>query len=207
MKQLLDYWVREGIIKNSEVLEAFKSIDRVLFVPDRLREEAYLDVPLPIPEGQTISQPTTVAIMTESLMLGKGMKILEVGAGTGYQAAIIGKIIGPKGRVLTIEYDSELARLARENLSKTPVSNVEVIVGDGGLGFPQEAPYDRIILTCAAADFPPPLLDQLKPNGIILAPLGSKFQQWLIRGIKGKSGIVRENLGGFLFVPLRGRYG
>ena len=199
--------MREGIIQSSAVLEAFKSIDRAWFVPEGLREEAYFDVPLLIPGGQTISQPTTVAILTEALKLEYGMKILEVGAGTGYQAAIIGKIIGPKGRVFTIEYDSELAKLARENLSKTPVSNVEVMVGDGGLGYPQEAPYDRIILTCAAADFPPPLLGQLKPKGVILAPLGSRFQQWLIRGTKTKSGIARENLGGFLFVPLRGRYG
>ncbi len=205
---LLNYWKTNRIVTEKRVLEAFKKIDRRLFVPQHLWHVAYQDTPLPLLKGQTISQPTTVAIMTQALRLKPGMKVFEVGAGSGYQAALIGYIVGDNGKVITLEYFPELADMAKRNLIKAGIKNVKVITGDGSLGYPKEAPYDRIILTCAAPDFPPPFIKQLKENGIILAPLGNhRFSQQLIRATKRKGKLIREALGSFVFVPLRGKHG
>ncbi len=206
-ENLIEYWKRSGTVKDAKVLGAFAAIDRRLFVPQHLRHEAYMDIPLPLVSGQTISQPTTVAIMTQALRLKLGMKVLEIGAGSGYQAAIIAHIVGKKGKVISIEFLPELVEMAKRNLKRAGIKNVEVIEGDGGLGYPKEAPYDRIIMTCAAQDFPPPLIEQLKDGGIILGPLGGSWHQELVRGTKRGNKLARENLGGFVFVPLRGRYG
>jgi protein-L-isoaspartate(D-aspartate) O-methyltransferase len=190
------------------VISAFKAIPRENFVPESHKDEAYADHPLPIGYDQTISQPTTVMIMTDALELNKGDKVLEIGTGSGYQAAIISVIIGAKGKVITTEIVPELAAFARANLKKTKITNVKVICTDGSQGYSKEAPYDRIIVTAACPKIPQVLIDQLKQNGIIVAPVGSLFfGQSMIKGIKRNNQLETRNLGSFVFVPLKGKYG
>ena len=145
--------------------------------------------------------------MTQALEPKPGQKILEIGSGSGWQSAVLSFIVGSKGKVITIEYVKELAELAKKNLKKLNIKNVLVIHGDGSKGYKKEAPFDRIILTSAAPDFPKPLINQLKEGGIILGPLGSRFEQKMVKSRKIKGGLNRENLGSFIFVPMRGRYG
>jgi len=209
MKQkLIDYWKRSGTIKDEKLLNAFKEVPRELFIKDDFEEEAYGDYPLPIGSGQTISQPTTVMLMTQALELKQGQKVLEVGAGLGWQAAIIGKIIGNKGKVITTEIIPELAEFAKNNIKKAKIKNVEVINYDGSQGYKKEAPYDRCIITAACPKIPPPLINQLKTGGILVAPVGSLvFGQDMVKLRKIKAGIEKESLGSFVFVPLKGKYG
>ena len=209
MKQkLIDYWKRSGTIKDEKLLNAFKEVPRELFIKDDFEEEAYGDYPLPIGSGQTISQPTTVMLMTQALELKQGQKVLEVGAGSGWQAAIIGKIIGNKGKVITTEIIPELAEFAKNNIKKAKIKNVEVINYDGSQGYKKEAPYDRCIITAACPKIPPPLINQLKTGGILVAPVGSLvFGQDMVKLRKIKAGIEKESLGSFVFVPLKGKYG
>ena len=208
-KQLLiDYWRRSGTIKDEKLLEAFREVPRELFIKDGFEEEAYGDYPLPIGMGQTISQPTTVMIMTQALELKEGQKVLEVGAGSGWQAAIIGKIVGEKGKVITTEIIAELAEFARKNINKAKIKNVKVINYDGSQGYKKEAPYDRCIITAACPQIPPPIIEQLKEGGIVVAPVGSlAFGQSMIKLRKKSKELIKENLGSFVFVPLKGKYG
>ena len=196
----------EGYIRTPEVEKAFLEIPRENFVPYHLKKSAYLDTPLEIGFGQTISAPHMVAIMCEALVLKKGQKVLEIGSGSGYHAAIVSKIIGDKGKVYSVERIKELADMARENIRKTGIKNVEVFVGDGSLGFKRFAPYDRIYVTCAAPDIPEPLIDQLKDPGLLLIPVGRYYcDLMLLRKENGK--ISTKNLGGCAFVPLVGKHG
>ena len=210
MEELISSWKLRGIVKDKAVLEAFKAVSRRHFVLPHLKEEAYLDIPLPIGHGQTISQPTTIALMTQALELRQGMKVLEVGAGSGYQAAIIAKVIGNGGKVYALEIVPQLANLARKNLRKTRIKNVEVICTDGSKGYSKEAPYDRIIITAAAPETPKHLLPQLKKGGILIVPIGPLYGQEMIKIRKldreGKK-LKIENLGDFIFVPLKGERG
>ncbi len=192
---------------SKKVYEAIKKVPRHLFVPERYKEEAYVDTPLPIGYGQTISAPHMVAIMCELLDLKEGDKVLEVGTGCGYHAAVVAEIVGKKGKVISIEYIPELAERARTILQALGYDNVEVIVGDGSKGYEKEAPYDKIYVTAAAPDIPKPLVDQLKPGGKIVIPIGDSVQ-WLIVVEKDEEGNVRKrNWGSVRFVPLRGEYG
>ena len=207
-KQLIDYWTRNNIIKDEKVLKAFKEVPRALFIKEGFEEEAYGDYPLPIGQGQTISQPTTVMIMTQALELKQGQKVFEAGTGSGWQAAIISKIVGNKGKVITTEIIPELVEFAKNNLSKAKIRNVEVINYDGSQGYEKESPYDRIIVTAACPEIPSPLVNQLKDNGIIIAPVGSLiYGQDMVKLRKTKKGIEKESLGSFVFVPLKGKYG
>ena len=195
-----------GYIRTPEVEKAFLEIPRENFVPDHLRKSAYLDTPLEIGFGQTISAPHMVAIMCEALVLKKGQKVLEIGSGSGYHAAIVSKIISEKGKVYSVERIKELADMARENIRKTGIKNVEIFVGDGSLGLKKFAPYDRIYVTCAAPDIPKPLIDQLKDPGLLLIPVGRYYcDLMLLRKENGK--ISTKNLGGCAFVPLVGKHG
>jgi len=213
-KQLVERLKREGIIRSKKVEKAFLTVPRELFVPEHYREYAYMDSPLPIGYGQTISAPHMVALMTELLNLDEGMKVLEVGTGSGYQAAIIAEIVAPKdskepGRVITIERLPELAEFAKRNLDKAGYSDrIVVIVGDGTLGYPPEAPYDRIIVTAGAPDIPKPLVEQLKPGGRMVIPVGDKYMQYLYIVDKTPSGklVISKDIP-CLFVPLIGKYG
>ncbi|MCC6030798.1 MAG: protein-L-isoaspartate(D-aspartate) O-methyltransferase [Desulfurococcales archaeon] len=204
----------QGYIVSEKVRRAFEKVPREEFVPENYREYAYVDTPLPIGYDQTISAPHMVAIMTERLELDEGMIVLEVGTGSGYQAAIIAEIIDPEsrgiGHVVSIEFIPELAEFARKNLIKTGFyDRVSIIVGDGGLGtFENKMIYDRIIVTAASPKIPKKLLSQLKINGIMVVPIGSRWHQilYIIKKISETEYITIEDIP-CVFVPLRGLEG
>lgn len=204
-QRLLARWEAQGIGKR--VLDAFKKVPREKFVLEKYKEDAYADVPLPILAGQTISQPTTVVMMLDALEVRQGMKVLEVGAGSGYNAALLSVLVGSKGKIITTEIIPELAEFARKNLKNAGIKNVVVVRHDGSQGFEKEAPYDRIICTAAAPKIPKPLTDQLKEGGVLLVPVGPACGQEMIRARKQKGKIITEKLGGFIFVPLTGKFG
>jgi len=196
----------EGYIKTKNVEKAFLEIPRENFVPEQKKKLAYVDTPLEIGQGQTISAPHMVAIMCEALDVKEGQKILEIGAGSGYHAAIISKLVGEKGHVYAIERFPALAEKASKNLEKTDIKNVTVIVEDGSQGYAKHAPYDRIYVTCASPGIPPPLIEQLKDHGKLLIPVGQTVcELQLIEKIGNK--ITTKDLGGCVFVPLVGKYG
>ncbi len=199
--------VREGIIRSEAVKLAFLKYPRYLFVEEKYRKYAHLDEPLPIPAGQTVSAPHMVAIMLELAELKPGMNVLEIGTGSGWNAALISELV--KNDVYTVERIPELVEFARRNLERAGVKNVHVILGDGTKGFPPRAPYDRIIVTAGAPDIPKPLLEQLKPGGKLIIPVGS-YHLWqdLLEVIKLEDGSIKvKNRGGVAFVPLIGEYG
>jgi protein-L-isoaspartate(D-aspartate) O-methyltransferase len=192
---------------SDKVFEAIKKVPRHFFVPASYRSEAYVDTPLPIGFGQTISAPHMVAIMCELLDLREGEKVLEVGTGCGYHAAVVAEIVGRKGKVITIERIPELAEMAKKNFQALGYDNVEVIIGDGSKGYEPEAPYDKIYVTAAAPDIPEPLIAQLKKGGKMVIPVGDHVQ-WLYIVEKDEKGNIRkENWGSVRFVPLKGEYG
>ena len=206
-EHLIKYWQESGIIKDKRLLNAFKRIPREKFVRKEHLEEAYGDYPLSIGKCQTISQPTTVMLMTQALELKANDKVLEIGTGSGYQAAIISKIIGKKGKIISTEIVPELAKFARQNIENLKLKNVEIIRHDGSKGYIDEAPYDKIIITAACPRIPKPLISQLKENGIIVAPVGNLNEQAMVKARKKGNKLIEENLGQFMFVPLKGRYG
>lgn len=197
---------REMRILTTEVEKAFLEVPRELFVPESLKKHAYVDTPLEIGDGQTISAPHMVAIMCEGLDLKKGQKILEIGAGSGYHAAIVSKIIGKEGHVYTVERFSSLTEKAKENLKNANITNVTVEIGDGSEGLQKHTPYDRIYVTCAAPNVPSPLIEQLKDDGKLMVPVGRTICNLELIEKKGDK-IVSKNLGGCAFVPLIGKYG
>lgn len=207
MEHLIDYWESERIVTNKKIIKAVKAIPRENFIENELLEEAYDDYPLPIPGGQTISQPTTVVIMLEALELEEGQKILEIGTGSGWNAALIAHIVGKKGMVYTTEIVDELIDFAKNNLKKIKLENIKVIHSDGSKGYEKASPYDRIIVTAACPKIPETLIKQLRQDGIIVAPVGSFFGQKMIKGRKKGKSLITEGLGYFNFVPLKGKYG
>lgn len=207
-EKLVKSLIEEGILKSEEVIRAMLSVPREEFVPLRYRELAYLDTPLSIGYGQTISAPHMVAIMTEALKPSRGNKVLEVGTGSGYQAAIIAEIVKPEGHVWTVEIVPELAKFAEENLRKTGyLDYVTVIVGDGSRGYEDAAPYDRIIVTAAAPRVPEPLISQLRECGRIVIPVGDAYMQTLKIVEKKGGALYVEDSVPCVFVPLLGEYG
>ena len=205
-EKLVEMLKIEGRIETETVEKAFLETPREEFVPDKLKKYAYVDTPLEIGKGQTISAPHMVAIMCEALGIRKGQKILEIGAGSGYHAAIVSKMVGEKGHVYTIERFSSLADRAKKNLETVGIENVTVAVGDGSEGLPRYAPYDRIYVTCAAPKIPHPLLDQLKDSGKLLIPVGRMICKLELVEKKGNK-ITAKDLGGCAFVPLVGKHG
>jgi len=205
--QLVKFWKQMFKFQESEI-RAFEQVNREDFVAKELKDSAYEDRPLPLLRGKTISQPTTVMIMTTALELEPGEKVFEVGTGSGYQAAIIAKIVGEKGKVFTTEVVPELIHISKENLKKANIENVKVLEEDGANGMPSEAPFDKIIITAACKEFPKPLVDQLKTDGIIVAPVGDRYNQEMVKGIKDKKGkLSMEFLGPFIFTPMYGKFG
>jgi protein-L-isoaspartate(D-aspartate) O-methyltransferase len=196
-----------GYLKSKELEDALREIRREFFVPDDMKYLAYRDTPLYIGSNQTISQPSTVVAMTEALDVKEGQKILEIGTGSGWQSAILGKLVGENGMVYTIEIIDELVKFAEENLEKLEIRNVKVIKGDGSKGLEKYAPYDRIVVTAASPDIPKPMLKQLKPDGIMVIPVGNLYLQsmYVVRKSKGK--IEKKSIGSFMFVPMKGKYG
>jgi protein-L-isoaspartate(D-aspartate) O-methyltransferase len=191
-------------IHDVAVLDAMRRIPRHFFVEAALRERAYDDTPLPICERQTISQPYMVALMTASLELRAGARVLEVGTGSGYQTAVLAEL---GAKVVSIERIARLAERARLVLGLLDYTKVRVEVGDGGLGWIDDAPYDAIVVTAGAPQIPRPLLDQLAPNGRLVLPMGEDELQSLVRLRRGPTGLVEEYLGECRFVKLRGSYG
>jgi protein-L-isoaspartate(D-aspartate) O-methyltransferase len=206
--ELREFMVRTQLIprgiKDERVLKAMKKVPRHLFVDESLRYKAYDDMALPIGEGQTISQPYMVAIMTELLELRGNEKALEIGTGSGYQAAILAEL---SKEVYTVERVALLAEKAEEEFRLLGYNNIHVRVGDGTLGWPEEAPFDRIMITAATPRIPKPILEQLSEGGFIVGPVGERFSQQLIRVKKSKGKFFEEYHTPCVFVPLIGKYG
>jgi len=191
-------------VKDKRVLQAMRTVPRHKFVPDELKAYAYEDRPLPIGCGQTISQPYIVALMTELLKVDKEDKVLEVGTGSGYQAAILSQIVR---EVYTIEIFEELGISAKRRLRELGYSNVKVRIGDGYYGWPEEAPFDAIIVTCAATHIPPPLLAQLREGGRMCIPVGGVFQVQNLMLVEKRDGkITSRNILPVRFVPMLGKH-
>jgi len=199
--------VSRGAIVSPQVEHAMLAVPRHQFVPLDQRKLAYHDMPLPIGSGQTISAPHMVAIMAEVMLLEPGQKVLEIGTGSGYNAAVIAELIGKDGLLVTMERHRSLADGATKALSEGGYENVRVIVGDGSLGYPEGAPYDRISVTCGAPDVPSSLLEQLKEDGIMIIPVGDFEYQSLLRVRKIGGRAITEDLGSVVFVPLIGEKG
>lgn len=192
--------LRSRGVTNSDVLKAMESVPRAQFLEGIFEDRAYEDVPLPIACGQTISQPTVVGLMTQALEVSPRSKVLEIGTGSGYQAAILSRLAR---RVYTIERHQRLARRAKEMFPMHGFHNITVIHGDGSLGLPEQAPFDRIIVTAAAEDPPRTLLDQLRVGGIMVLPVGQSYAiQTLIKIHRTESGLDYTDLGQVRFVPL-----
>ncbi|MFB6182075.1 MAG: protein-L-isoaspartate(D-aspartate) O-methyltransferase [Candidatus Magasanikbacteria bacterium] len=196
--------IKDSVTENEEILKAFNQIDRKEFLPQEQKPNSDQDRPLPIGNGQTISQPSLVAQMTAKLNLDDEDKVLEIGTGSGYQAAILSKIAD---KVYTIERFKDLADRAEKILDKIGCKNVEIKVDDGTKGWPEYAPYDGIIVTAAAPDIPPPLVEQLAKGGRIVIPVGGKFSQKL-KVCEKKDGELETLEETYVrFVPLVGEYG
>jgi len=195
--------VRRGV-KDKRVIRAMLKVPRHLFVPEEFIEEAYNDYPLPIGEGQTISQPYMVAIMTEALELTEKDRVLEIGTGSGYQTAILAEIAR---EVFTIEYEPKLAYKAFIRLKAMKYDNFHLKVGNGSLGWKEFAPFEKILVTAAAPEIPPPYKEQLADGGVIVIPVGHRFAQVLIKARKDGEVFEKEEILDCAFVPLRGKYG
>lgn len=198
-----------GLLKdyaiNPQVIEAFAKTPRHLFVREEFLTEAYQDHPLPIGQGQVISQPSLVAQMTQALALTGKEKVLEVGTGSGFQAAILSRLAG---EVIAVERFISLTRFARENLKKAGIKNVRVVTGDGSKGYPKKAPFDAILLSAGSQAIPPPLVEQLAEGGRLVIPLGGRISQEVILYQKKGGKLVEEkHLTGARFVPLVGEHG
>jgi len=201
---MVDYQIQARGVDDPLVLAAMRKVPRHLFVPRECEQSAYDDRPLPIGHGQTISQPYMVAVMTQALKLEGDERILEVGTGSGYQAAILAEIAD---HVVSVERIPELAERATRILRNLGYVNVEVIVGDGSRGYAERAPYDGIIVTAGAPDIPQVLIDQLADGGRLVIPVGNSFQQTLTRVTRRGDETKIERLEGCVFVPLVGKYG
>lgn len=202
--RMVEEQIRARGVSDERVLSAMREVPRHLFVPPGARRHAYEDRPIPIGEGQTISQPYIVALMTELLRPRADDRVLEVGGGSGYQAAILARLVS---RVVTVERLPEIARQARDHLRKLGITNVEVVEANGTRGYPAEAPFDGIMVTAASPDVPAPLRDQLADGGRLVIPVGGREVQELVRVTRKGDDFHRESCGGVCFVPLLGEYG
>jgi len=203
-REMVALQIRGRGVRSERVLEAMSAVPRHEFVPAHQLSAAYSDNALLIGEGQTISQPYVVAAMTEALSLTGTERVLEIGGGSGYQAAVLSTLAH---EVIAVELLPPLADLARARLERLGFSNIRVEQGDGSLGWPSAAPYDAILVAAAAPEIPPRLLEQLAEGGRLLIPVGTVDDQNMLRVVKGENGIVQEKLFACRFVPLRGQYG
>jgi protein-L-isoaspartate(D-aspartate) O-methyltransferase len=201
---MVDLQLRRRGIRDPRVLDAFARVPRHLFVPTHLRSAAYDDSPLPIGHGQTISQPLMVALMLEALALSGTERALDVGSGSGYAAALLAELAR---EVVTVEVVPELARLAQVNLERAGYGRVEVVLGDGSLGYAPRAPYDAIMVAAGAPQVPQALTAQLADGGRLVVPVGSRTGQSCLRVRRMQNRLVREDLGACAFVPLLGVQG
>ena len=192
--------LRRGGVSDKAVLEALEAVPREIFVPEAFRDHAYQNAPLPIGKGQTISQPLVVGMMTEALVPDKRKKVLEIGTGSGYQATVLSLLFR---RVYTIERHRDLLKEAEGRFRQLDLHNIVTKAGDGGLGWPEQAPFERIMVTAAAHDVPPILVNQLAVGGIMVVPVGQDDEmQTLLRVTKTEDGVEIEDMGGVRFVPM-----
>ena len=192
---------------SEKVLYSMLKVPRHLFIPAAYISSAYVDTPLNIGYGQTISAPHMVAIMCDLLDLQEGNKVLEVGTGSGYNAAVMSELIGDAGTVYSTERIPELVKSSESNLKAAGYHNVKVFLSDGSIGLPEHAPYDRICVTASAPSIPEPLIQQLKAGGKMVIPVGEVFQSLYIITKKGDGTVVSKEWGGVVFVPLIGKHG
>ncbi len=207
-EQLVEYMSGRAV-KSENVKNAFLKVKRELFVTDDCQEYAYADDAMPIGYNQTISQPSTIAVMLELLDAKEGMKVLEIGAGSGYVIALLSELVGEKGKAYGIELVKELIERAKNNIKKQGCKNVAVIYGDGSKGWPENAPFDRILISAACPFIPKPLFEQLKEGGRIVAPVGDRFTQMMETMVKKDGKPLKSQYleGYFAFVPLKGEHG
>ncbi len=209
--ELVDDLVSRGVLKTPGIIKAFRAVDRADFVPSALRSQAFDDYALPVMKGQTISQPLVVAATTEALEPRAGMRVLDVGTGSGYQAAILARIAGGKGRVYGVERLPELFDYAKRRLAK--YENVELRCGDGSLGWKEKAPFDRVVVAAAAPRLPQPIAEQTKTGGVIVAPVEGAlwlelavFRKKKAKAAGSSGGFEKRSLMPVVFVPLVGEH-
>jgi protein-L-isoaspartate(D-aspartate) O-methyltransferase len=199
---------RRGLLRSERLRRAMLSVRRENFIPSPYRDHAYEEVPLPLPgERATISCPHSYPLFYEPLGLGERHRFLEVGVGSGYGTSLAREVVGPEGLVVAIDIDATTLSFARENIERAGHTDVVLINGDGGLGYPECAPYDRICVTAACPDVPPPLIEQLTPRGRLIAPVWEGMRQRLTLLEKTADGVRRRIITDVLYVSLRGRYG
>ncbi|RMH32789.1 MAG: protein-L-isoaspartate O-methyltransferase [Nitrospirae bacterium] len=207
-REKVRWLIEEGYLRSERIVQALLTVPREEFIPTPYRDYAYLEVPLPLPgEQATISCPHSYPLFYEPLGLDEGHRLLEVGTGSGYGAAVAREIVGPTGLVVTMEIDPVTYAFAKNNLTRLGYTDVLVVLGDGGQGYPECAPYDRICVTAACREAPPPLLAQLKPGGRLVGPVIEEGIQYLTLFEKRDEGLIRQRLDAVLYVNLRGRYG
>jgi protein-L-isoaspartate(D-aspartate) O-methyltransferase len=206
INDLIIYLKNSKFLTDERVESALRNIPRHEFVPESELDYAYNNEPLPIMKNQTISQPGVVTRMTEWLDVRDGQKILEIGTGSGWQSAILSYLVG-KGSVYSVERHPELVKFAQKNLKKLNIDNVHVVLGDGSVGYLNESPYDRIIITAACDEIPLPLIEQLNEGGLILAPVGDSSQSLVLLQKTSKGIVEIKNQSKYVFVPLHGKFG
>ncbi len=207
-KKKVRWLISQGYLKSERIKDAVSKVPREDFIPLMYKDYAYLEVPLPLPgERATISCPHSYPLFYEPLGLDAGHKFLEVGLGSGYGTAIAREIVGSKGLVVSVEIDPLTFEFARKNLENKGYNDIVFIKGDGGLGFPEMAPYDKICITAACLEIPPPLIEQLKIGGKIIAPVIESGSQNLVLLEKSEMRIIRKIICQVLYVSLRGIYG
>lgn len=198
-KKFVEQLVQKGRIKTKAIINAFFKIDRINFVPDDFKSEAYFDIPIPIFSGMTTSQPSTIAFMLEKLQSQRGEKVLEVGTGSGYLTALLSVLVGESGKVFSIEYFPELKEFAESNLRRYDFKNIVLLTGDGKDGLPKEAPFDKIVSSAETKEIPRAWEEQLKIGGSILTPIDSKI---VLAKKVAKDKFNAEFFSAFSFVPL-----
>ena len=198
-KKFIGELIEGGRVRTKTIINAFFKIDRVNFVPDEFKDEAYLDMPISIFHGMTTSQPSTIAFMLEKLQPRKGEKILEIGTGSGYLTALLAVLVGRDGKVFSVEYFPELKDFAESNLRRYNFKNVVLLVGDGKNGLPQETPFDKIISSAEVEAIPKTWEEQLKIGGSLLTPIDSKI---VLAKKVAKDKFDAEFFSAFSFVPL-----
>jgi protein-L-isoaspartate(D-aspartate) O-methyltransferase len=207
-EQKVGQLIAEGLLRSERIRSALLAVPREDFIPPRYRDYAYQEVPLPLPGSRaTISCPHSYPLFYEPLGLDAGHRFMEIGLGSGYGAAVAREVVGPTGLVVSIEIDPVTYEFGKTNLERAGYHDVRVVLGDGGLGHSECAPYDRICITAACGEIPEPLLEQLKVGGKLIAPIEEQGVQNLMLLGKGERSISRQIICEVLYIPLRGRYG